>query len=72
MENKGLIEGFPTNLTKFDEPCPICIMDNTTGTSQDYIICVSKFAPAFMLQMYFDLFNAESICGFNSNFLALI
>ena len=72
MENKGLIEGFPTNLTKLDEPYPICIMDNTTGTSQDYIICVWNFAPGFMLQMYFDLFNAENICGFNSIFLDLL
>ena len=65
------MRGLTENLPELEESCPICILTKATKIPRGPTIDVSKFAPGFMLQMDFSFFNAESICGFTSTFVAI-
>ena len=56
MARKGLMEGLPENLSKLEEPCPICLLTKATKFSRVPTTGVSKFAPGFMIQMDFEFF----------------
>ena len=71
MARKVITEGLPTNLPNLEEPCPICLLTKATKHTRDPTIDVYKFSPRFMVQMDFEFFNAESIRGFTSTFLAI-
>ena len=71
MARKGLMEVLPENLPELEEPCPICLLTKAIKISRRITTDVSKFAPRFMLQMNFAFFNAESIRGFTSTFVAI-
>ena len=70
MEEKGLMEGLPENIPELEEPCPICIMTKANKIPRVPTTDVSKFAPGFMLHMYFAFSNVEIICRFTSTFVA--
>ena len=63
------MEGLAENLPYFEKPCPIFLLTKATKIPRGTTIDVSKFAPGFILQMGFLLFNIESICVFTTNFL---
>ena len=65
------MEGLPKNLPELEEPCPICLLTKATKTPRVPTTDVSKFAPGFMLQMDFSLFNVEIIRGFTSTFVTI-
>ena len=71
MARKGLLEGIPEHLSELEEPFPICLLTKATKIPRGPTTDVSKFAPGFMLQMYFSFFNVESIRGFTSSFVAI-
>ena len=69
MAIKGLVEGLPGNLPDLEEPYPIFLMTKATKIPRVPTTYVSKFAPGFMIQMYFVFFNVESIRGFTLTFV---
>ena len=71
MSRKVLLEGLPENIPELEEPCPICLLTKATKICRSSITDVSKTFPGFMLQIYFSFFNAESICGLTSTFVAI-
>ena len=71
MARKGLMEGFPENLSKLEEPCPICLLTKSTKPPRAPTTNISKYSPGFMLQMDFAFFNVETIRGFTSTFVAI-
>ena len=54
MAGKGLMEGLPK---KPEDPCPICLLSKQDKIPRGPTIDVSKFAPGFILDMYFAFFN---------------
>ena len=71
MATIGFMESLPENISELEEPCPICLLTKATKISRGQTTDVSKFAPRFMIQMYFAFFNVESICEFTSTFVAV-
>ena len=71
MSKKGLMKGLQTNLFELEETLPILLLTKATKTSRGPVIDVSKFAPGFMIQIYFSLFNVESIHAFTSTFVSI-
>ena len=63
------MEGLPENLPELEEPCPIFLLTKATEITRGPTIDVSKFSPCFMIQMEFNFFNIEIVCGFNSTFV---
>ena len=70
MERKVLVDGLPENLPELEEPCLICLLTKATEIPRGPTTDVSKFAPGFMIQMDFAVFNVEIIRGFTSTFVA--
>ena len=71
MARKGLMEGLPEKLLDLEEPFHTCLLTKATKITRGLTTDVSKFAPSFMLHMYFAFFNVESIRGFTSTFVAI-
>ena len=61
--------GSPKNLPDLEDPWPIFLLTKATKIPRVTTIDVSKFSLGFILQMYFEFFNVESIRGFTSIFL---
>ena len=65
------MKDLPTNIPDLEEPCLIFLFTKATGIPRGPITDVSNFDPGFMLQMNFEFFTIESICGFTSIFAAI-
>ena len=65
------MEGLPINIPESEYPFPIFLLTRTTKNPIGPTIDVSKFSPGFMLQMDFEFFSVDSICGFISTFVAI-
>ena len=69
MARTGLMKCLLKFLPDLEEPCPIFLFTKATKITIGLVIDVSIFFSGYMLQMYFSLFNVESIHRFTSTFV---